>query len=113
MRVLLVDMKKNHGSDQAKLTTAWQTLFKFCANVAKAPSEEKFRRIKLSNPAVQQRIGSISGCVEFLELAGFEKEQADGGEALFMPEDKVNILLLQAAGEQLDSALNNPFFGAL
>ena len=35
------------------------------------------------------------------------------GEWLEMPEGKVDRALLEAAGEQLNSALTNPFFGML
>lgn len=30
-----------------------------------------------------------------------------------MPADKVDVSLLQVAGEQLNSAITNPFFGVL
>lgn len=111
MRDRLVEMKKTHANEDDRVKTCWQTLFKLCANVANNPTEDKFRRIKLTNAAIQQRVTSLTGAVEFLELCGFQKD-ADG-ESMVMPEDKVNPLLLQAAGEQLHSAMNNPFFGIL
>jgi hypothetical protein len=37
----------------------------------------------------------------------------DRGETLEMPDDAVNVPLLAAAVDELNSALNNPFFGAL
>lgn len=56
-------------------------------------------------------MGSLKGGVEFLELCGFEKTQ--GGELLFLSQDKVDIALLHVAGYTLKSALTNPFFGLL
>lgn len=70
LRGLLVDMKKKDGEDKAKL--AWQTLLKYLGNVARAPDEDKFRTIKLSNEAFQKRVGSAHGGVEFLEGCGFQ-----------------------------------------
>lgn len=49
--------------------------------------EDKFRRVRLTNPAIQQRVAAFSGAVDFLLLAGFQKDES--GEGLEMPEDKV------------------------
>ena len=35
------------------------------------------------------------------------------GEFLVMPQDKVSVPVLNAAGAELNSALSNPFFGVL
>ena len=91
-----------------------------------AAGEEKFRRIRLSNPAVAARVGAYTGAVTFLELAGFKRVAGEGegvggggaggggGEdALEMPAGGVDQALLQTAGQQLQAALTNPFFGAL
>ncbi|GAB4822019.1 hypothetical protein N2152v2_009065 [Parachlorella kessleri] len=111
MRDRLVAVKKGHPGEDERVKTCFQTLMKFCANVATNPGEEKFRKIRLTNPAVQQRVGSMQGAVEFLELCGFQRDSS--GEWLELPADKVDRALLDVAGEQLNSALNNPFFGRL
>lgn len=59
----------------------------------------------------QDRVGSLRGGIEFLELCGFEK--TEGGEFLFLPRDKADMALLNSAGSELNSAINNPFFGVL
>lgn len=59
----------------------------------------------------QDRVGSLKGGIEFLELCGFEK--IEGGEFLFLPRDKVDIAVLHSAGSELNSAIVNPFFGVL
>ena len=135
-----------------------------CGNIYAAPGEDKFRKIKLANPAIQQRVATWAGAVDFLLLAGFQRcSSPEGEDNLEMPADKVGpnaarlslcvcvcgarhppvspplpaaqevslllpclslscvaFLLLQVdravlevAGEQLNSALNNPFFGVL
>lgn len=111
MRALLVAMKKAHPGQDDALKTCWQTLLKMCGNVYNKPGEDKFRRVRLTNPAIQQRVAAWTGAVDFLQLAGFQKDES--GENLEMPADKVNKLVLEVAGEQLNSALSNPFFGVL
>jgi hypothetical protein len=65
-----------------------------CCLLTSLPAgEEKFRRVRLTNPAIQQRVAASTGAVDFLLLAGFQREaEAEGGENLEMPEDKVGWL---------------------
>ncbi|CAM8911757.1 unnamed protein product [Rhodiola kirilowii] len=110
MRECLRSMKQSHKDDDAKVKRAFQTLLTYIGNVVKNPSEEKFRKIRLTNPSFQERVGALGG-VAFLELCGFAKLERD--EFLFLPQDKVDKLLLTSAGSELNSAINNPFFGVL
>lgn len=59
----------------------------------------------------QERVGSLTGGIEFMELCGFEK--IEGGEFLFLPRDKIDSAIINSAGAELNSAINNPFFGVL
>ncbi|KAL3506416.1 hypothetical protein ACH5RR_031798 [Cinchona calisaya] len=111
MRECLRSLKQNHKDDDAKVKTAFDTLLTFAKNVATNPNEEKFRKIRLSNAAFQDRVGKLKGGVEFLELCGFEK--VEGGEFLFLPREKVDIAVLNTAGNELNTAISNPFFGVL
>ncbi|CAL5214096.1 unnamed protein product [Lathyrus oleraceus] len=111
MRECLRSLKQNHKDDDARVKRAFQTLLTYVGNVARNPDEEKFRKIRLSNAAFQERVGALKGGIEFLEICGFEK--IDGGEVLFLPRDKVEIPVLNSAGSELDSAIKNPFFGVL
>ncbi|KAG6423002.1 hypothetical protein SASPL_113385 [Salvia splendens] len=97
--------------DEAKVKTAFNTLLTFAKNVATNPNEEKFRKIRLTNANFQDRVGKLKGGVEFLELCGFEK--IEGGEFLYLPREKVDMPVLHSAGSELNSAINNPFFGVL
>ena len=49
--------------------------------------EDKFRRVRLTNPAIQQRVAAWRGAVDFLQLAGFQRDAS--GEGLEMPADRV------------------------
>lgn len=111
MRECLRSLKKNHKDEDARVKKAFQTLFTYAGNVVKNPDEEKFRKIRLSNQAFQDRVGGLKGGIEFLELCGFEK--SEDGEFLFMPREKVDIAVLNSAGKELQSAIENPHFGVL
>jgi hypothetical protein len=52
------------------------------------PGEDKYRRVRLTNPAIQQRVARFTGAVDFLQLAGFQRDE--GGEGLEMPADRVS-----------------------
>ncbi|KAG2324168.1 hypothetical protein Bca52824_006896 [Brassica carinata] len=109
MRECLRSLKQAHKEDDAKVKRAFQTLLTYMGNVAKNPDEEKFRKIRLTNQTFQDRVGSLRGGIEFMELCGFEK--MEGGEFLFLPRDKIDAAIINSAGTELNSAINNPFFG--
>ncbi|XP_008452212.1 uncharacterized protein LOC103493298 isoform X1 [Cucumis melo] len=109
MRECLRSLRHHHKDNFDKVRNAYQTLFIYVRNVAKNPDEERFRKIRLSNPLFQERVGSLTGGIEFLELCGFRKE----GEFLYLPHDKIDPEALNTAGSLLNSALTNPFFGVL
>ncbi|KAI0523013.1 hypothetical protein KFK09_005403 [Dendrobium nobile] len=111
MRECLRSLKQNHKEDDAKVKRAFQTLLTYVGNVARNPNEEKFRKIRLNNATFQDRVGSLHGGIEFLEICGFEKQE--GGEFLFLPRDKADMVVLNSAGSELNSAITNPFFGIL
>ncbi|XVF84630.1 hypothetical protein PTKIN_Ptkin17bG0052700 [Pterospermum kingtungense] len=111
MRECLRSLKQNHKDDDAKVNRAFQTLLTYVGNVARNPDEEKFRKIRLNNQAFQDRVGSLKGGVEFFEICGFEK--VEGDQFLFLSRDMVDMQVLNSAGSELNSAINNPFFGVL
>ncbi|KAL6956445.1 hypothetical protein U1Q18_046185 [Sarracenia purpurea var. burkii] len=53
MRDCLRSLKHNYKDDDTKVRRAFQTLLIYIRNVAQNPNEEKFRKIRLSNPAFQ------------------------------------------------------------
>ncbi|OMO95848.1 hypothetical protein COLO4_15646 [Corchorus olitorius] len=111
MRECLVSLKHTYKDDNARVRRAFQTLLIYVGNVARNPDEDKFRKIRLGNPKFQERVGSLQGGIEFLELCGFET--SEGNELLVIPREKVDIALLNSAGSLLQSAITNPFFGLL
>ncbi|XP_007049733.2 PREDICTED: UBX domain-containing protein 1 [Theobroma cacao] len=109
MRECLRSLKHTYKDDHARVKRAFQTLLIYVRNVARMPDEEKFRKIRLGNPHFQERVGSLKGGIEFLELCGFER--SEGSDFLIFPRDKVDIEVLNSAGSLLGSAITNPFFG--
>ncbi|KAF4367488.1 hypothetical protein G4B88_003692 [Cannabis sativa] len=109
MSECLRSLKRNHMDNEAKVRRAFQTLLTYVGNVARDPNQEKFRKIRMSNPKFQERIGGMKEGVEFLELCGFERRE----EFLYLGSEKVNMTLLNSAGSLLKSAITNPFFARL
>lgn len=111
LRAVLVDIKKGLPGQDERATTCFTTLMKICGNVAKAPKEEKFRKIRLTNSAIQQKVASVPGALQFLGMVGFKVDSS--GEWLELPAAAVNPDALNQAGGELHNALTNPFFGKL
>lgn len=44
-------------------------------NIINHPDEDKYKKIRMSNKVFQDRVAGIEGALEFLEAAGFVKEQ--------------------------------------
>mmetsp|Transcript_9454 Transcript_9454/g.10958 ORF Transcript_9454/g.10958 Transcript_9454/m.10958 type:complete len:428 (-) Transcript_9454:295-1578(-) len=110
MRDALLKLKQNHPGKDEEAKTCFATMLKYLGNIARAPTEEKFQKIKLGNAAFQTRVGAFPESFEFLELCGFAKDAA--GEFLVM-KAPVDMATLNASGTELDSAIKNPFFGVL
>ncbi|KAK7854896.1 hypothetical protein CFP56_030241, partial [Quercus suber] len=53
LRECLRSLKRNHQNDGAKVRRAFETLLIYVGNTAKNPNEEKFRKIRLTNPLFQ------------------------------------------------------------
>ncbi|KAL2508048.1 ubiquitin-associated (UBA)/TS-N domain-containing protein [Forsythia ovata] len=111
LRECLESLKRQNKEDNTKVITAFQTLLIYVRNVVRNPEEGKFRKIRVSNPAFQDRVGKFEDAIKFLELCGFER--VEGGNFLFLPREKVDMGVLKLAGAQLQNALTNPFFGLL
>ncbi|XP_041992720.1 UBX domain-containing protein 1-like [Salvia splendens] len=109
MRECLRTLKHQNKDDNTRAMRAFQTLLIYVKNVFKDPDEEKFRKIRISNPAFQERVGRFEEGVKFLELCGFER--VEGDNFLFMARERVDRSLLKSAAAELHKALTNPFFG--
>lgn len=98
-------------SNQLSVQALWLVHCRCIQNVINSPQEDKYRQLKLGSAAFQSKVGALDGSIHFLELCGFQKNNA--GDALQMDSASVRPDLLTAAGSELNSALTNPFFGVL
>lgn len=53
---------------------------KILRNIINNPSEEKFRTLKLGNKAIQSKILSVRGGMDFFLACGFQRESTIAGE---------------------------------
>ena len=60
------------GASEEAVLACLATIRKLLSNVVSQPLESKFRKIKLGNKAVKEKILSVEGGVEVLVAAGFE-----------------------------------------
>ncbi|KAK0060278.1 peptide-N(4)-(N-acetyl-beta-glucosaminyl)asparagine amidase [Biomphalaria pfeifferi] len=63
--------------------TASNILIKFAVNILENPTESKYRRIRISNPTIQNKLLNVSGGMECLFEMGFQ--EAEDGESLVFP----------------------------
>ena len=64
-------------------------------NIVQNPTEEKFRKIRKSNKAFQDRVGSMEGTDMFLEACGFGSKTIEDQEFwVFPPQADTNQLEL-------------------
>ncbi|XP_076945804.1 uncharacterized protein LOC143617013 isoform X2 [Bidens hawaiensis] len=111
MRECLRSIKRKNKDDGVKVKRAFETLLIYVRNVARDPDEDKCRKIRLSNPAFKERVGRFEQGEKFLELCGFER--VEGDNYLFLPRERFDMAVFKSAGNILQSAITNPYFGLL
>ncbi|MCI4383541.1 hypothetical protein PGIGA_G00027560 [Pangasianodon gigas] len=60
------------NKDREKVKGAIDIMSKYIDNICKNPTEEKYRKIKVSNKVFQEKVSVIEGSREFLQALGFE-----------------------------------------
>ncbi|XP_048039057.1 UBX domain-containing protein 6 [Megalobrama amblycephala] len=60
------------NKDKEKVKAAIDIISKYIENICKNPTEEKYRKIKLSNRVFQEKVSVIEGSREYLQAVGFE-----------------------------------------
>uniref|UniRef100_A0A7N6A7N0 UBX domain-containing protein 6 n=1 Tax=Anabas testudineus TaxID=64144 RepID=A0A7N6A7N0_ANATE len=66
-----VMMIHTFNKDREKVKAAVDIISKYVENICKNPTEEKYRKIKLSNKVFQEKISSVEGSRAFLQAVGF------------------------------------------
>ncbi|KAF3691111.1 UBX domain-containing protein 6 [Channa argus] len=95
-----VMMIHTFNKDREKVKAAVDIISKYVENICKNPTEEKYRRIKLSNKVFQEKVRSVEGSREFLQALGFTsimvplEGQEEEEEFLVLPEQCPDALEL-------------------
>uniref|UniRef100_A0A4W5MSI8 UBX domain-containing protein 6 n=1 Tax=Hucho hucho TaxID=62062 RepID=A0A4W5MSI8_9TELE len=70
-------MVHTFNKDREKVKAAVDIISKYIENICKNPTEEKYRKIKLSNKVFQEKVKAVEGSREFLEAMGFQSIMLD------------------------------------
>jgi PUB domain len=62
------------GNSETSYKTAVSTLDKILSNIVEHPMEEKYRNLKVNNPAFQRRFGALSGAEAVMLACGFARQ---------------------------------------
>ncbi|GLH10173.1 UBX domain-containing protein 6 [Gryllus bimaculatus] len=68
------------NKNREKVEMCVETLFKYLENIIHNPTEEKYRKIRLTNKVYQERVAPIEGAQDFLLAAGFDVMKLPHGE---------------------------------
>ncbi|XP_077440500.1 UBX domain-containing protein 6 [Vanacampus margaritifer] len=95
-----VMMFHTFNKDKEKVKAAVDIISKYVENICKNPSEEKYRKLKLSNKVFQEKVHCVEGSREFLQALGFISVmlpvdgQEEEEEFLVLPEQSSDALEL-------------------
>jgi len=97
------------NSPRDKVELCVETLSKYIDNIINNPAELKYRKIRKSNKAFNERVASLEGSNEFLEGCGFLSKQLEGPEGQLeefwvFPEENTDFETLGAMKDTLKSA---------
>ena len=71
-------------------------------NIIKNPDEEKYRKIKMTNPVVEERLKKIPLGMKILKVLGFVEE----GEFEILKKENTDLELLKKASSYLEGEVN-------
>uniref|UniRef100_A0A3Q3EIR1 UBX domain-containing protein 6 n=1 Tax=Labrus bergylta TaxID=56723 RepID=A0A3Q3EIR1_9LABR len=93
-----VMMIHTFNKDREKVKAAVDIISKYVDNICKNPTEEKYRKIKLSNKVFQEKVNCVEGSREFLQALEFT--------SLMLPvegqEDEEFLVLLEQSPDALE-----------
>ncbi|KAM7410245.1 hypothetical protein PAMA_001609 [Pampus argenteus] len=95
-----VMMIHTFNKDREKVKAAVDIISKYVENICKNPTEEKYRKIKLSNKVFQDKVRCVEGSREFLQALEFisvmlpVEGQEEEEEFLVLPEQSPDALEL-------------------
>lgn len=70
--------------DKAEQTL--ELIEKLTRNVQQNPKDMKFRKVKLTNKAISEKLASVPGAVDLMYTLGWTKAEEEGAPVLILPE---------------------------
>uniref|UniRef100_A0A8C7Z1N9 UBX domain-containing protein 6 n=1 Tax=Oryzias sinensis TaxID=183150 RepID=A0A8C7Z1N9_9TELE len=95
-----VMMVHTFNKDKEKVKAAVEIISKYVENICKNPTEEKYRKVRVSNKVFQEKVRCVEGSREFLQALGFISimlpvdGQEEEEEFLVLPEASPDALEL-------------------
>ncbi|XP_004068244.1 UBX domain-containing protein 6 [Oryzias latipes] len=95
-----VMMVHTFNKDKEKVKAAVEIISKYVENICKNPTEEKYRKVRVSNKVFQEKVRCVEGSREFLQALGFISimlpvdGQEEEEEFLVLPEANPDALEL-------------------
>ncbi|CAE8732741.1 unnamed protein product [Polarella glacialis] len=87
----------------AEYTACTETMAKMLRNIIENPNEEKFRKVRISNPKFSSTVYSMKGAPEFFKLVGFVDTVEEG--FIVLPADAGVALLRKGMDALIDQAV--------
>ena len=83
-------------NEQLVFQQATETLFTILQNVLQNPDEPKYRNVRRSTKAFQEKLAHAKGAVRFLRAAGFVEQHAGTDDAAFVLDEPAPSQLNEA-----------------
>ena len=85
--------EENPGVEgKVKIGVALQTMIKMVDNIIKNPSDPKFQKIKMENPAFNKKVAEVGGGTEVIMGLGFMPDEVDGVDHWVIQRDFIPAL---------------------
>ncbi|KAJ9463984.1 PUB domain containing protein [Diplonema papillatum] len=97
----LAHMVRNEEASDMQVQDAVDTLAKLLNNIVMKPAEPKYRRLKLANGQLQEKVWSVGGTQQFMASLGFFTTTVDDAEVFLLEDSAVDTDLLTGAVAQL------------
>jgi hypothetical protein len=103
--------KLRHNNTPSVYKLAVETLFKVLSNITDKPHEEKYRKLKRSNPAFVKRLGGVTGGHDAMLAVGFRVQKTattdEDGDQDGEDQDGDEFYCLDASAEQWNHVVDS------
>ena len=96
-----------------KASAALKTMKKILENITNNPDEEKYRKLRMSNAAIQEKILGVPGATECLQIAGFSENDGHLVVAAKADREVLEMTLQQMAAAVEEDTRSSEFVAVL